>query len=75
MAAESHRLQTFLKKQLSNKLTAREVFSNPIHFLAYGFGSGLSPKAPGTLGTLVGVILYILLTPVAPCVYALITLI
>ena len=25
---------------------------NPVHFLAFGFGSGLSPKAPGTMGTL-----------------------
>ena len=29
------------------------ILSNPIHFLAFGFGSGLSPKAPGTMGTLV----------------------
>ena len=26
--------------------------SHPAHFLALGFGSGLSPKAPGTSGTL-----------------------
>ena len=25
---------------------------NPVHFLAFGFGSGLAPKAPGTFGTL-----------------------
>lgn len=25
---------------------------NPIHFLAFGMGSGLAPKAPGTFGTL-----------------------
>ena len=31
------------------------VFGNPIHFLAFGFGSGLAPVAPGTFGTLVGV--------------------
>lgn len=37
------------------------VFRNPIHFLAFGFGSGLSPKAPGTAGTLVAVPLYLLL--------------
>ena len=24
---------------------------NPVHVLAFGFGSGLSPKAPGTAGT------------------------
>ncbi|OOY85653.1 phosphatidylglycerophosphatase A, partial [Solemya velum gill symbiont] len=26
---------------------------NPVHILAVGFGSGLSPFAPGTMGTLV----------------------
>ena len=26
--------------------------SNPVHFLALGFGSGLAAKAPGTFGTL-----------------------
>jgi phosphatidylglycerophosphatase A len=30
----------------------QRVLSHPIHFLAFGFGSGLSPKAPGTMGTL-----------------------
>lgn len=35
-----------------NNLT-KTVLTNPVHFLAFGFGSGLSPKAPGTMGTLV----------------------
>lgn len=34
---------------------------NPIHFLALGFGSGLLKPAPGTWGSLAGVILSILL--------------
>ena len=42
-------------------LTARQVFSNPVHFLAYGFGAGLSPKAPGTMGTVVAIPIYLLL--------------
>ena len=29
------------------------ILRDPVHFLAFGFGSGLSPKAPGTMGTLV----------------------
>ena len=33
-------------------------FSNPIQFLAFGFGSGLSPRAPGTFGTLAAVPIY-----------------
>lgn len=36
---------------------------NPIHFLALGFGSGLLHPAPGTWGSLVGVILGVLLLP------------
>jgi len=46
---------------VNGNLTARQVFTNPIHFLAYGFGAGLSPKAPGTAGTLVAIPLYLLL--------------
>jgi phosphatidylglycerophosphatase A len=39
----------------------KTVFSSPIHFLAFGFGSGLSLKAPGTMGTLAAIPLYLLL--------------
>ncbi len=35
---------------------------NPIHLLATGFGSGLAPKAPGTFGTVVGVLVCLLLS-------------
>ena len=38
------------------------VLSSPVHFLAFGFGSGLAPKAPGTVGTLVAIPLYWLLS-------------
>ena len=37
-------------------------FTNPVQFLAFGFGSGLSPKGPGTAGTLMAVPLYWLMT-------------
>ncbi len=37
------------------------VSSHPAHFLSFGFGAGLSPFAPGTVGTLVGFPLYLLL--------------
>lgn len=32
--------------------SARFMLSQPAHFIAMGFGSGLSPAAPGTVGTL-----------------------
>lgn len=38
------------------------LLSHPVHFLSLGFGSGLSPKAPGTFGTLVGLPLYWLIS-------------
>ena len=33
----------------------REVLRKPLFFLAFGFGSGFSPKAPGTVATLVAI--------------------
>lgn len=36
----------------------RFLFAHPAHFLALGFGSGLSPRAPGTAGTLAAFPLY-----------------
>ncbi len=35
--------------------------SNPVHLLAFGFGSGLAPVAPGTFGTLAAVPFYLLM--------------
>ena len=54
--------------------TPRQVFTNPVYFLAYGFGTGLSPWAPGTAGTLAGVALYMLLWPVPYWQYLIVTL-
>ena len=33
-------------------------FRRPVQFLAFGFGSGLAPRAPGTAGTIVAIPLY-----------------
>jgi len=43
---------------------ARFLLSHPAHFIALGFGSGLAPKAPGTFGTLVGLLLFLVLEQV-----------
>jgi len=37
------------------------LFSHPAHFLAFGFGAGLAPKAPGTFGTLIAIPIFILM--------------
>lgn len=43
------------------KVPARTVLRSPVHLLAFGLGSGLSPRAPGTAGTLAAVPLWLLL--------------
>jgi phosphatidylglycerophosphatase A len=35
----------------------RKVLTDPVHLLAFGLGTGLSPVAPGTVGSLLGVVL------------------
>ena len=42
------------------------LFAHPAHLIAFGFGSGLAPKAPGTVGTLLGLPLYWLIVAAAP---------
>lgn len=40
-------------------MNLQTLIKNPTHLLAFGFGSGLSPKAPGTAGTAVAVLLFL----------------
>jgi phosphatidylglycerophosphatase A len=42
---------------------ARFVFTHPAHFIAFGFGAGLSPVAPGTAGTLLAFPIWWLIGP------------
>ena len=48
---------------VKRRATARFMFSHPAHVLALGFGSGLSPKAPGTVGTLWAWVFYLIVRP------------
>ncbi|WP_426358459.1 phosphatidylglycerophosphatase A family protein [Pseudocolwellia sp. HL-MZ19] len=59
----------------SKKEAVKFTLSNPIHFLALGFGSGLSPKAPGTFGTVVAIPVFLLFTFFTPLIYAIATLV
>ncbi len=44
---------------VSNRVKARRVLKDPVLFLAFGFGSGLAPRAPGTAGTVAAIPLYL----------------
>lgn len=50
-------------------ISPKLLFSHPAHFLAFGFGAGLSPYAPGTVGTLVAFPLFFLLRGLDPVIY------
>jgi phosphatidylglycerophosphatase A len=50
----------------------KSVFRNPVHFLAFGLGSGAAPFAPGTCGTLAAVPLYLLLAQLSLPLYLLV---
>jgi phosphatidylglycerophosphatase A len=39
------------------KIKFNEIFSNPSLLLATGFGIGLIPVAPGTFGSILGIII------------------
>jgi phosphatidylglycerophosphatase A len=41
--------------------TVKLLFSHPAHFISLGFGAGLAPKAPGTVGSVLAWGLYALL--------------
>ncbi len=43
-----------MDKQIKSK-----IFSRPDYFLAFGFGSGLFPFAPGTVGSLIGLMIFL----------------
>ncbi len=46
-----------------DRVSFKKVWKTPVYCLAFGFGSGLSPIAPGTFGTIAAVPIY--------CVFAL----
>ena len=42
-----------------NNLTSKQILTDPVLFLAFGFGAGLAKKAPGTFGTMVAIPVYL----------------
>lgn len=50
--------------------TLRLMLSHPAHLISLGFGSGLSPKAPGTAGSLLAWLIYPLIrTPLSEAAF------
>ncbi|MGV6818511.1 MAG: phosphatidylglycerophosphatase A family protein [Thiotrichales bacterium] len=51
-----------------------DFLSHPVHFLAFGAGSGLSPRAPGTMGTLAAIPVFLLMSGLSLLPYLSITI-
>jgi phosphatidylglycerophosphatase A len=45
-----------MQEQLPSRPTSVSTLRDPVHFIAFGFGAGLAPRAPGTFGSLVGLV-------------------
>lgn len=50
-------------------VTPSSVWRNPVHFLAFGLGSGAAPVAPGTFGTLAALLLYLVFPDMSTTAY------
>lgn len=50
-------------------VSARVLLRSPLGVIGCGFGAGLSPVAPGTVGTLVAVVPYLWLQHLSPSAY------
>ena len=55
--------------------TFKQLLGNPVHFLAFGFGSGLFTKAPGTAGTLLGILAWMFLVKLSLVTYTIVIVI
>lgn len=51
------------------------IWQNPLHFIAFGFGSGALPVAPGTFGTLMAIPFYLAMRSLPTVIYIILVLI
>jgi phosphatidylglycerophosphatase A len=63
-----------VERRTSAPLTAR-LLRDPVHLFALGFGTGLAPVAPGTFGSMVGMLFALALLPFGLGVLACATLV
>jgi phosphatidylglycerophosphatase A len=70
-------MSIFLKPHYGNaQLSVKQIMTDPVLFLAFGFGSGLAKKAPGTCGTIAAIPVYYLFVQANSLwVYSLLTII
>lgn len=68
-------MNIFLENYGNSKLTPKKILTDPVLFLAFGFGSGLVKKAPGTMGTIAAIPVYLLFIQFNFWTYAVLTVV
>lgn len=54
---------------MTKRPPVRALLTEPVLLLGFGFGTGLTPRMPGTVGTLVGIPAFLVLRPLEPVLY------
>lgn len=60
---------------MSRNIAPQSAWTNPLHFITFGFGSGTMPYAPGTFGTLACIPFYLLFQGMIWWQYLIVTII
>ncbi len=68
-------MNIFLHNYGKAKLTPKQIMTDPVLFLAFGFGSGLVKKAPGTMGTVAAIPVYWLFAQFNFWIFSLLTIV
>ncbi|NND68877.1 MAG: phosphatidylglycerophosphatase A [Halioglobus sp.] len=63
-----------MQAETDSEHPAPRLLTSPAQLLAFGFGAGLSPKAPGTVGTVFAVALYLIFAHLPLWQYTLVVL-
>lgn len=68
-------MNIFRESYGKTQLSIKQIMTDPVLFLAFGFGSGLAKKAPGTMGTVAAIPVYLLFALTNFWVFSLLTII
>lgn len=63
-----------LKRDYTVQPLPESIWKNPWHFIAFGFGTGAIPIAPGTFGTLIAIPLYLYFSTYSHWIYLVFTI-
>lgn len=67
-------MNIFKKNYFTQDKVPSSIWKKPLHFIAFGFGSGALPYAPGTWGTLMAIPFFLVLSKLSLSLYVIVTI-